>query len=161
MLIVERTAAAPETRLAVAGDVPREADARSEVVGRRVGAVLRHARIATERFTTRRSGEDRRVHVVLIVSHREHFDATVLLVPGRCRLEPGAKVQRQPVVDAEVVLHEQRSIVRQIVLVLAGALVEAADLAEQEIGKRIAGAGRSAARELKMSRAPELVADLD
>ena len=60
--------------------------------------------------------------------------------------------------DFEIVLNEERSVPDVVVLVLAGALVEGLDVAEQEVGNRVAGA---AAVEDEVSRAPELVVDLD
>ena len=161
MLVVERAAAAAKARLAVAGDVPREADARAEVVRRRVGAVLGNARIAAERFASRRLRESGGMHVVPVVVEREHFDAADLLVPWRRRLQPRAEVQRQPRRESEIVLDEQRSVVHHVILVLARALVEAADDAEEEIGERVAGAARGAAGELKVAGAAELIPDLD
>ena len=51
----------------------------------------------------------------------------------------------------------ERPVPDVVVLVLAGALVEGLDVAEQEVGNRVAGA---AAVEDEMPRSPELVVDL-
>src|SRR5206468_8683622 len=99
--------------------------------------------------------------VVLMDGKREHLDAAVLLMPGRRRLEACAQIQRQPRRDLEVVLQEKRSVADHVVLVLARALVERADLTEQEVRKRVAGAGCGTAGKLEMTGPAELVADLD
>src|SRR6185295_8555029 len=67
----------------------------------------------------------------------------------------------QPRRDPEVVLGEERAVIHDVVLVLAGALIELTDLAEQEVRERISRAGGRAAGELEMAGAAELVPDLD
>src|SRR5262249_35067972 len=152
-------AAATETRLAIPGDIPREADTRTEVVDGRIRAVLRHAGIPAEQLAARRRREPRRVQVLLERLQGEIFDAADLLVPRRRRLETRAEVQGQAVRRLEIVLEEQRSVVRHVVLVLPGPLVEAAQLPQQEVRECVSGAGRRAAGELEMPGAAELIAD--
>ena len=77
-------------------------------------------------------------------------------MPWRRRLVPQTQIHCQLLRHFEIVLNKRGPVPHVVVLVLARALIEGLDIAEQEVGNRVAG---SAAVESEVSRSPELVSN--
>src|SRR5262245_58923955 len=58
-------------------------------------------------------------------------------------IPPQPKVERQFLIDAQVVLNEQTKVLEARVLIFADALREAGELTEEVVGERVAGEGRA------------------
>ena len=133
-LIVEAAAAAAKAGLAVAGDVPGEPEAGTGGIGCGFDTFFADVSgVSTVRFAARRCWEDRGSDVGIVVGDAPMHDAADLLMPRRRVLVPQAEVQRDAIGHFEIVLRECLSVEHAVILVLACALIERADLAEHEV----------------------------